>query len=296
MKNKNNSSYSLLLVMVLVIVGGLFVYFSSMFERTAPVITIENNGYWNLKKPLKVKIDDESGVKSYKITLNSSKGEETLQYEQLITPQTILNLEVKPPRSAYTIKDKTIEIVVQANDVSKWNFLAGNSVKQVFKLTIDKKRPQVSIVSNSYKISRGGSALVIFKVNDENIEDMYIEGNNDKKFKPQSFYKDGYFISLLAWPVVDSTFKATIIAKDKAGNISKAYIPLYLKEKTYRVSKIKLSDKFLKGKIADLAEEFEETQGVEGSLEQFKIINEDVRAKNEELIHKLSSVVEEKKA
>ena len=295
MRNKNNSSFGLLLVMIIVIGGGLFVYFSSMFERNAPLITIENNGYWNLKKPLKVKIDDESGVKSYKITLKSSKGEETLQYEQLITPQISLNLEVKPPRSAYTIKDKSIEIIVQANDVSKWNFLAGNSERQVFKLVIDKKRPQLSVLSNSYKISRGGSALVIFKVDDENIEDMYVEGNNEKRFKPQSFYKDGYFISLLAWPVVDDTFKATIIAKDKAGNIAKAYVPLYLKEKTYRISKIKLSDRFLKGKIADLAEEFEETQGVEGSLEQFKIINEDVREKNEKLIHKLSSVVKEEK-
>ena len=295
MRNKNNGSFSLLFVMILVVGGGLFVYFSSMFERNVPVITIDNNGYWNLKKPLKINIDDESGVKSYKITLKSSKPDETLQYEQLITPQTSLNLEVKPPRSAYTIKDKSIEIIVEANDVSKWNFLAGNSVKQVFKLVIDKKRPQLNIVSNSYKISRGGSALVIFKVEDENIEDMYIQGNNEKRFKPQSFYKDGYFISLLAWPVVDNTFKATIIAKDKAGNIAKAYIPLYLKEKTYKISKIKLSDRFLKGKIADLAEEFEETQGVEGSLEQFKIINEDVRAKNEELIHKLSSVVKEEK-
>lgn len=294
MKNKN-SSFGLLLAMVLVIGGGLFIYFSSMFERNAPVVTIENNGYWNLKKPLKIKIEDESGLKSYKVTLKSSKGEETLQNEQLITPQISLNLEVKPPRSAYTIKDKNIEIIVETKDISKWNFLAGNSVKKVFKLVIDKKRPQLNIVSNSYKISRGGSALVIFKVDDENIEDMYIEGNNDKKFKPQSFYKDGYFISLLAWPVVDDTFKATIIAKDKAGNIAKAYVPLYLKEKTYNISNIKLSDRFLKGKIADLAEEFEETQGIEDSIEQFKIINEDVRAKNEKLIHKLSSVVNEEK-
>ena len=295
MRNKNNSSFTLLFVMILIIGGGLFVYFSSMFERNTPVVTVDNNGYWNLKKPLKIKIDDESGIKSYKITLKSSKGEETLQYEQLITPQLELNLEVKPPRSAYTIKDKSIEIIIEANDISKWNMLAGNSVRKIFSLVIDKKRPKLNIVSNSYKISRGGSALVIFKVDDENLEDMYILGNDDKKFKAQPFYKEGYFISLLAWPVVDRSFKATIVAKDRAGNTAKAYIPLYLKEKTYRVSKIKLSDKFLKGKIADLAEDFEETQGVEGSLEQFKIINEEVRAINEDLIHKLSSIVQEEK-
>ncbi len=295
MRKNNNGSFGLLLVMVMLIGASLFVYFSAMFERNAPTVVVENNGYWNLKNPLNVNLNDESGVKSYKITLKSSKEEKVLQYEQLITPQSALTLEVKPPRSAYAIKDKEIQIIIEAQDVSKWNFFAGNSTRKVFKLIIDKKRPQLNIVSNSYKISRGGSALVIFKLSDENIDEVYIQGNRDKKFIPQTFYKEGYFISLLAWPVTDSEFKATVIAKDKAGNTAKAYIPLYLKEKTYRVSKIKLSDKFLKGKIADLAEEFVETQGVDGSLEQFKIINEDVRAKNEELIHKLTSVVKDEK-
>ncbi|MEA1982509.1 MAG: M23 family metallopeptidase [Campylobacterota bacterium] len=291
MKKNNNGSFGLLLILALLIGGVLFVYFSAMFERNAPRVVLESNGFWNLKKSLSLKIDDESGVKAYKILLKSSKEEKVLQYEQLISPQTSLTLEVQPPRSAYAIKDKEIEIIVETKDVSKWNFFAGNATREVFKLVIDKKRPQLNIVSNSYKISRGGSALVIFKLKDPNLDEVYIQGNRDKKFIPQPFYKEGYYISLLAWPVVDSEFKATVMAKDKAGNISKAYVPLYLKEKNYRISKIKLSDRFLKGKIADLAEEFVETQGVDSSIEQFKIINEDVRAKNEELIHSLASVV-----
>jgi murein DD-endopeptidase MepM/ murein hydrolase activator NlpD len=279
--------------MALIVGGGLYVYFSSMFERVAPKVSIESNGYWNLKKPLKVKIEDESGVKSYKILLKSEDGEKELQYEQLLVPKTSIDLDVQPPRSAYAMKDKNIEIIVEAQDASKWNFLNGNTSKYTFKLTIDKKRPQLSIVSNSYKISRGGSALVIFKVNDDNLDEFYIEGNHAKVFKAQPFYKDGYYISLVAWPVQDSSFKATVVAKDSAGNISKAYVPLYLKQKVYRVSKIKLSDKFLKGKIADLAEEFVETQGIDAPLEQFKIINEDVRAKNEKLIHEISSKIKD---
>jgi len=296
LRNKNNgSSFGLLLVLVLIVGGSLYIYFSSMFEREAPKITMQTNGYWNLKKPLRVSINDDSGISTYKITFKTSKDTTTLEHEQLLNPEKTLSLNVKAPRGAYTIKDKSIEVIVEANDSSKWNFFKGNAVKKVFKLVVDKKRPRLSILSNSYKISRGGSALVIFKVDDENIDELYIQGNNDKKFIPQSFYKDGYFISLLAWPVVDSSFKATIIAKDKAGNVAKSYVPLYLKQKDYRISNINLSDRFLKGKIADLAEEFEETQGIEGSLEQFKIINEDVRAKNETLIHELSSKISDKK-
>lgn len=295
MRKRNNSSFTTLFIILLLVAGSLFIYFSAMFERNAPVVTMQESDYWNLKQKLHIQIEDESGIKSYKITLKSATQEKTLEYEQLINPENLLTLEVEPPRSTYAMKDKEIEIIVEANDISKWNMLNGNTVKQVFRFIIDKKRPQLNIVSNSYKISRGGSALVIFKVEDENLDTLFIQGNNDKKFLPQPFYKEGYYISLLAWPVVDSSFKGTVVAKDKAGNISKAYIPLYLKQKNYKVSRIKLSDKFLKGKIADLAEEFVETEGVENSLEQFKIINEDVRAKNETLIHELTSKVQDKK-
>jgi murein DD-endopeptidase MepM/ murein hydrolase activator NlpD len=120
------------------------------------------------------------------------------------------------------------------------------------------------------------------------MKDMYIEVN-DKKFHAQPFYKNGYYAALIAWSVMNPDFKATLFAEDDAGNVSQAYVPLYLQAKDYKVSNIKLDDRFLNGKIAELASEFEETQGVEDSIEQFKIINEKVRAKNEILIHKITS-------
>ncbi len=291
-RSKSNSSFGVLFVFVLIVTAALYVYFSATFERDAPVVTLQNsNGYWNLKKPLKVKISDASGIQSYRIVMHAKDGDKTLQHEQLLTPQKELILKVKPPRGLYTMKDKEIKLLVQAEDTSKWNFLKGNLARQSFKLKIDKKRPIVSIINNSYKISRGGSALVVFRVEDENINDIYILSNHNKHFKAQPFYKEGYYIALLAWPVKDSGFKATVIATDFAGNVAKSYIPLYLKNKEYRFSRITLSDKFLKGKIYELSEEFAETQGVDDKLEQFKIINEDVREKNEKLIHKITSVV-----
>lgn len=292
---KNKSSSSILILLSSVIIGAsAFIYTSSTFERDVPSITMSNNGYWNLKKPLNISITDESGVKSYKLIFKTALDETILEYEQFIEPKQLVNLEVKPPRSAFSLKDKEVSIFLELEDASSWNFFRGNSLRKEFKFIIDKKRPQSSIVSNSYKISKGGSAMVIFKVLDENLKEIYIESNNEKKFIAQPFYKDGYYISLLAWPLINNTFKATVVAKDFAGNISKTNIPLYLKEKTYRISNINLSDKFLKGKIADLAEEFVETQGVTDSIEQFKIINEDVRAKNEKVIHNLASKIDNK--
>ncbi len=291
MRRKKNKSSIFVLFLFGVIVGGvLYLYNSVMFERDIPQISLENkSGFWNLKKPLHIVIDDVSGLKAYRVVLKSANNEETLLSEQLLTPKSTVTLDVKPPRSAYALKDKNVKIIVEAIDASKWNFFNGNATTKEYSFVIDKKRPQVSTISHSYKITKGGSALVIFKAKDENLQELVIETNFDKKFIPQPFYKDGYYISLIAWPVTQNSFKATIVAKDFAGNVTKSYIPLYLKDKKYKISRIKISDKFLKGKIADLAEEFEETQGVEDPIEQFKIINEDVRAKNEALIHDITS-------
>lgn len=293
MDKKNKSSSLILLFLIVAIVsGGLYIYTSVMFEREKPVVVLEeNNGYWNLKKPLKLKIDDESGIKSYRVSVKTSAGETEMYYEKLLTPIKNVSLDISSPKSAYAMKDKSVTIIVEAQDASKWNFLSGNSVVKKFTFAIDRKRPQLSSVKHSYKIRQGGTALVVLKAIDDNLKDVYIQTNFGKKFKLEPFYKNGYYISLVAWPVTQPHFKATIVAIDKAGNKAKSYIPFYLKYKNYRISEIKLSDRFLKGKIAELADDFMETQGVEDSLEQFVIINEDVRAKNEELIHKITSKV-----
>ena len=291
MRRKNNSSFGLLFVLVLLVGAGLYVYFSSMFERNAPIITMENNnGYWNLKKPLKIKISDESGIKSYKVIFHTKNGDKTLEYEKVLQPKKELTITVEPIRGAYTMQDKSVDIIVDAQDTSKWNFFRGNVAQKAFELKIDRKRPVINIVNNSYKISRGGSALVIFNVKDKNLKNIYIESGK-KHFHAEPFYKEGYYIALLAWPVTSDHFKATVVATDAAGNIARAYVPLYLKDKTYLLSRITLSDKFLDGKIAELSDVFDETQGVSDRLKRFKIINEDVRAKNEKLIQKVTSPV-----
>ena len=291
MKNSSKSSIGIAVVVGLMIGGLIYILNSSMFERDVPDIKIQNSGYWNLKDPLNIVLEDESGIKSYKVIMKTATEETVLFHEQLIEPKTSVILNVKPPRSAFAMKENKVTIIVEANDASKWNFFRGSSTKQEIFLEIDKKKPQVSVLSNSYMIAKGGSALVVFKAEDENLEELYILSSTDRKFKVQPFYKKGYFIALFAWPINEKEFKVDIIAQDKASNSTKVYIPLYLKDIPYKVSNIKLTDSFLKGKIAELADEFEETQGITDSIEQFKLINETVRAKNEKLIHSITSNV-----
>jgi hypothetical protein len=211
--------------------------------------------------------------------------------QQFVEPQKELKLMIKPPKRLFGLNESDITLHIEAHDASQWNFLKGNSALVIKKMVIDKKQPQVSMIANSRSITQGGSALVIFKAEDENLKDLYLEASNGKRFYPQTFIKEGYYASLVAWPVQDKSFRMHVIASDLAGNVAKKYVPFYLNNKNYDISKINLSDRFLNGKIAELAAEYVETQGVEDKIERFKIINEDVRAKNEKLIHEITSKV-----
>ncbi|MDD5158221.1 M23 family metallopeptidase [Sulfurimonas sp.] len=293
-KDKNISSIGFIILLVVLISAVVYVYTSSMFEREAPKVAMTNNGYWNLREPLEISIDDVSGMKSYRVVLRTTNDDIELFHEQFLAPQKSIKIKVVAPKSAYSLGNKDVKIIVEAVDVSKWNFFNGNRATVEYALRVDKSRPELLNITNSYKINRGGSALVIFKAKDENLKNMYIEISSGKKFIPQPFYKDGYYISLIAWPITDEHFRATIVVEDHAKNISKVQVPLYVVDKAYDLSNIKLEDNFLKGKILELAEQFDETQGVTDSIEQFKLINETVRAKNEKLIHTITSKVSNK--
>jgi murein DD-endopeptidase MepM/ murein hydrolase activator NlpD len=264
-----------------------------MLERNEPTIEIQNQVYWNLKEPLKLSINDDSGVKYYKVVFSDGKSDALLDSKVLTEPKSSLKIDINPPKKDILFERGNAELTIEATDVSNWNFMSGNTTTKKVKVIVDTKRPDVRVVDSSYGIKKGGSALVIFKANDKNLKNVYIKTNYGKKFLPIKFYKDGYYISLVAWPLWEDSFKSSIVATDLAGNTKVSTIRLHLKPKTYRVSRIKLKDRFLDGKITDLYEELEAKRILDDSLNKFKYINEDERKSNEDVIHSVTSKIEE---
>ncbi len=291
MRKKSNFGSVMISVAFLAIIGGVvYLYNSAVFEREKPTITVDNSGFWNLRAPLAVKIDDASGLMSYKVTLQSGNEQFVLAEEQFSAPQSTQTLELTTPKRAYALKNKEVTITVEARDASKWNFFAGNTASKTTTLQVDKKRPYLSTIASSYRIIKGGSAVVIFKAEDENMESFYVETNFGKRFIAQPFYKEGYYVTLIAWPVTEETFRATIIAKDSAGNVAKSSVPVIPYNKKYKISNISLSDNFLNGKVSELAYAYGAEDGAD-LIERFKFVNEEMRKRNEELIHTLTSKV-----
>jgi len=279
-------------VLIAVVLGALgFMAFSPSFEREDPKLTLSRDGYWNFRDPIHVNVEDGSGLKSFKVTLSTPHDEWVVVDEKNPSTEVKKSFDVLPPKGVRRVDSPSVTLKIEATDNSLWGLFMGNTVKEEHTLVIDQRQPVLSIIANSYKIQKGGSAIVVFRADDPHMESLKIETNFGKTFIAQPFLKEGYYASLLAWPVQEQTFSATVVARDRAGNEARSSVPLRLKDHVYRVSNIELSDAFLDGKIAQLANEYEQTVGVDDRLEQFRIINEKVRADNEKIIHDITSKV-----
>lgn len=292
MRRRNNGLGIVGWVLTAAAVGAVgFMGFSPMFERNKPVVSISHQGYWNFKEPIRVSVEDASGIKSFKATISTDHDDWMVVDESIATKEKKKVFEVLPPKGHRTVEAQSVILKIEATDNSLWGLFMGNTFKQELTLVIDQRRPLLSIIGSSYKIQKGGSAIVIFKASDPHMESLKIKTNFGKTFVAQPFYKPGYYASLLAWPVQAASFSATVVARDKAGNETASSVPVRLKDHAYKVSNIELSDAFLDGKIAELANVYPQTTGVDDRLEQFRIINEKVRSDNEKIIHQITSRV-----
>ena len=292
-KKRGNKVIAILLLLAIV-AGAGYVYTAPEFERIAPTIEGKEKIFWNRKDPLQITLSDNLALKHYELILNDGSQSMVVgqgEFEKKIQKQTLM---MKYPQSkVLNNKAKKLHLKVVVNDNSMWNFFQGNKTVKDIEITVDYKRPNVNLLSNSYSITQGGSALVVFQANDENLKQRYIQISH-KKFQVTPYKKKGYYAALVAWPFTQSDFHAKIVVTDAANNKRVVDIPFYLKNHKYRVSWIKARDNFIDGKITDLASSTPEYANIENKLDKLRAINETMRLKNEELIHALSKNSSEK--
>ena len=295
-KNKQNSGSIFGKILITLILGGIiagawYVYTAPEFERVKPEIVSPSEMFWNRTDPLKIKVKDNVALKSYEVSMSDGNRSVMIDQGTFEGAKKEDTLTVKFPKSKkLDPKAKEITVTVKVNDKSMWNMLAGNAATKTVTIYVDYKRPNVNILSNSRMIHQGGSALVIFQAQDEHLDKLYVKANKNM-FKAQPYKKEGYYAALIAWPFVDADFDAKIVATDLAGNKRAVHIPFYHKNPHYKTSHIKASDKFIDGKITDLASSDPEYATITDRLKKLKAINETMRLSNEAKIHSLSKNV-----
>lgn len=297
-KNRKSGKIIYLIVVIIALCGIYYIYTSKKFERIRPNIGANNIIYWQPNNDLNVKISDNSHIKKYTITIILPNGKKETIKKILTTPMQNITVNLKNLGIGNSLASGQINMVIEAYDDSNWNFFNGNVATKKVKLIIDKTEPIVNVLSNSPSIKKGGSAIVIFKVKDTNLKDVYVRVYN-KVFKPQTFIKKGYYVTLMAWPLKDDSFRAVIVAIDKANNIVKKLINIKVINRRYPSSTIKLTNKFLKNKIKEIAEssrsENENINNHYSDLQNFILVNEKLRNIDETTIMKTTTSVDQKK-
>lgn len=289
---------SKLIIFLFLIASAVFFVFmvlnSKSFEQNPPRININDVIYTNLNNEIKLNISDDSGIKNISIeySVNDDSQIHSLINTNIANHDTSLDISFKLPKPAFKQKVDYYILHIKAKDISYWNF--GNETSKTVKVYIDTKKPIVNVISNSYSIEQGGAASVVFYANDENLDNLYIQTNDGRKFEVVPFYKDNFYASIVAWDIKNKNFRAEVVATDKAGNITKEYIRYYLKSRNYKTSSITLKDDFLNTKIRDLYESNSEKEIV-GDLNIFKYVNETLRDDNEKIIHKMTSRISDDK-
>ncbi len=270
------------------IIGTGYVYTSPQFEREAPRIETQENVFWNRKNPLQLKLADNVALKKFELILDDGKTSLIVGRGEFKEAPKEQILQVSYPKSN-TLDPKATRLKLQivVNDGSLWNFFKGNQAKKTIDIHVDYKSPDINVLANTRTIRQGGSALVVFQAEDENLDTVHIKAA-DQIFKAVPYKKEGYWAALIAWPFLyQDNFKAEIIATDLAGNTRVSHIPLYLKSQKYKVSWIQATDGFIDGKITDLASSDPDYADIEDKLEKFRAVNETMRLKNEDKIHAL---------
>lgn len=282
---------------------GYWIYHSKFFEKDPPKVKLvaqigseeklvaDGEAFWNFNRDMAVYMSDESGIRSYKIIARNADGKVIVDKQEAIVKRP-KNIKVALPKPNLILRDNDkvfYEIIV--NDWSNANFFGGNTTKLHFNFTIDTEAPVVRMIASSYKISYGGSALLIFKINDKSTQEVIVTNGTDE-FRAFPFLKDGYYAVLIAWPIKNKIFAGTITAIDKAWNAKRVAIPIVKDSNIrYRFSDIKISDQFLNTKLDGLIEIIGERSpnSFDNSLEKFKYINELIRSKDENIISRITS-------
>ncbi len=287
-KQKSKKKPIFIIIFFLFLVGAGYVYTAPEFEREKPKIQSSLNIFWNKKDPIEINISDNRGLKNYEIVINDGTKSVTVDQGYFDIRREEKRLLVHYPKGEMLDSKATrLVLEISVTDTSRWNMFQGNKSIKTLDVIVDNKRPNVNVVSNSYSITQGGTALVVFQASDENMDELYIQAGG-KRFQAQPYQKERYYASLVAWPFDQTDFSAKIIAIDKAKNRRSVDIPFYLKPKTYRVSWIKVKDSFLDGKIAELASNCHSDVKLDNKLDKLRAVNETMRLKNEDKIYKIS--------
>jgi murein DD-endopeptidase MepM/ murein hydrolase activator NlpD len=262
--------------------------FLPQFERIAPSIVVPQKVYWGSESPLQVMLKDNRALAEYEAVVTDGKENVVVASNRFAIPVREINITLAIPKKLEKkIQQGGWHLLIQARDTSLWNRVVDNSAVASVEIIADKQPPVITLLAKGETIARGGSALVVFAAEDPNLKMVYIEAGGER-FIPNIYRHKPYYATLIAWPFRQKHLNATIVAQDRAGNTSTQKLSFAVVNKHYKTSWIRASDRFINGRITEVAHTDPRFAQIADPLERFRAVNETMRLSNEKRIHELA--------
>ncbi len=184
----------------------------------------------------------------------------------------------------YGMSDGDAVIRILVTDYSWYKWGKGNQLSEEHPVIIDTSPPKVRILTSQHNVAKGGAGLIVYKLEEENIQSGVKVGEN---FFPgySGVFDDPLVMTALF--ALDNTqgpeTRMVVEAQDPAGNLTRRGFYHYIKDKSFRADALNISDSFLERKMPDFdlgAREAEFLSSDNPNLAKFLYINETLRREN----------------
>lgn len=233
------------------------------------------NGPISAKSQLSLTLTDAgAGLKQVQVTV--IQGSNRMSLVDRVAPAEAKQIDIELNLGSLKLAQGALAIEVNVGDRSIYHLGKGNNSQQTFQLSYDTRPPIISILSKAHNLTKGGSGLVTYRLNEDVEKTGVLIGD---LFFPAFLQDSGFYASLIAYPydMSESNFVPRIIATDLAGNERQAGIYYHTNNKKFRQRKINLSKTFLQQK----APEFEALVPQPGEpLDTYLYVNGEIRRQN----------------
>lgn len=290
------SAWSLVVLLVAAVLVAGVVWVRA--ESDAPAIAApESFSLGKLPRALAIELSDEgSGLRTATVTLSHARGETVVLHRSFTGnplsgggPGTA-ELEVSLDPEALGLAEGDAFLDVEVRDWSWRGMLRGNLATARIPVSVDLSPPRISVRSGLTYVRRGGAALVVYRTSEEPARDGVHVGERHYAGVPWPAAcpegDAGCRIALFALDVDDASDTAIrVVAEDAAGNVATARFDARIQERQTPRVPIRLSQRFLEGKIADLSDAWGLEPG--DRVAAFRTINEERRRQDEARIREL---------
>ncbi|MCP4691441.1 MAG: M23 family metallopeptidase [Desulfobacterales bacterium] len=264
-------------------------------QKPAIGIDIENGASFGKKEVTVTITDVESGLRRVWIALLSN-GKETVLEEKEFPAEGLTRVgDVKETSFTISIDPKKMKssdgaavVRMVAVDYSWRRWFDGNRSYEEREVLIDTRPPFVDVLSRAHNLTKGGSCLAIYRLSESCTESGVRVG--DAFFPGYSGYFADKNIFLAFFALSYKQGRKTEIfltAEDLAGNRTRAGLPYYIRNRSFKKDVINVSDSFLNSKTPEFTP-YISAEPDDSPVAKYIKVNRDLRRENYETIQDIT--------